>query len=283
MNRTLPMPRRFRLFLLLAMVGLALPVTPLASQNAHAITYGEEILDAKFSKPWVASVWQYNEETEYADMICSGSLISPDVVLTAAHCVSESGYYYVQLSADTLYDDGQLILASAVWSSPRYDESSIQNDVGLILLPEPVLDVTPIKVATKKQTKKVDALKKFTLYGWGVDQNKKETTFLRYTDIREQKKAALAVFTKRQFNATTTIAAGKYLSRERVYSGACSGDSGGPLVAMIDGVETLVGVTSYGARSCRAKVPSVFTKISYYQNDITKGIKSLRALAALSN
>jgi hypothetical protein len=65
MNKTLAVTRRSRLLLLLAMVGLALPVTPLASQNAHAITYGEEILDAKFSKPWVLSVWQYDADEDH--------------------------------------------------------------------------------------------------------------------------------------------------------------------------------------------------------------------------
>jgi secreted trypsin-like serine protease len=271
-----------RYAVLLALIGLVFSVVPMGNQNANAITYGEEVFNAKFTKPWVASIWKYDDYDGYYYFTCTGSLISEDVVLTAAHCVSEDGFYAVQLEADTLYEDGQLIPASAVWSSPRYDKRSIQNDLGLLLLETPVPNIKPIKVATRSQTKKVDALKDFTLYGWGVDQNKKEATFLRYTKIREQKRAALAAFSSRQFNTTTTIAAGKYLSRERVYSGACNGDSGGPLVARIGGVETLVGITSYGARSCRAKVPSVFTKISYYEKDIKNGIKSLRARAALA-
>lgn len=267
---------------LLALVAMLLSVAPWGGSNANAITYGEEIVDAKFSKPWVASIWQYDDYDGYYYFICTGSLISEDVVLTAAHCVSDDGFYAVQLQADTLYQDGQLQVASAVWSSPRYDKRSIQNDIGLLLLETPTVGITPVKVAKQSQTKKVDALKDFTLYGWGLDQNSKEATFLRYTKIREQKRAALAAFSAKQFNTTTTIAAGKYLSRERVYSGACRGDSGGPLVARIVGVETLVGITSYGARSCRAKVPSVFTKISYYEKDIRNGIRTLRARAALN-
>lgn len=43
------------------------------------------------------------------------------------------------------------------------------------------------------------------------------------------------------------------------------------------------GVTSYGAESCRAKAPSVFTTVSYYEKYIRKGEQVLRARAALSN
>jgi secreted trypsin-like serine protease len=267
---------------MLALVAMLISVAPWGSTNANAISYGEEIVDAKFSKPWVASIWQYDDYDGYYYFICTGSLIAQDVVLTAAHCIDDDGYYAVQLQADTLYQDGELQVAAAVWITPRYDKRSIQNDIGLLLLETPTDGITPVKVAKKRQTKKVDALKKFRLYGWGVDQNGKDATFLRYAKIREQKSAALAAFSAKHFNTTTTIAAGKYLSRERVYSGACRGDSGGPLIAKIGGVETLVGITSYGVRSCKAKVPTVFTKVSYYEKDIRKGIRTLRARAALN-
>lgn len=265
----------------IAVTILVTATLSLSGQSASAITYGQELIDAKTLKPWVASIWELDPEDGLYAPICSGSLISEDVVLTAAHCLSESKTYTVQIRADTLFQDGELLKVSAIWTSPRYDERRIQNDLGLLLLTTPVTDVEPIKLATKKQTKQVDAATRFTAYGWGLDQNKKLPTFLRYSELREQKKAAQSFYSKRQFNAATTIAAGKYLSRERVYSGACNGDSGGPLVAMIRGVETLVGITSYGARSCRTKAPSVFTKISYYEKDITNGVLSLRARAAL--
>jgi secreted trypsin-like serine protease len=251
---------------------------------ALAITYGEEITNAKFTHPWVASVWEDDDGDGLYDQICSGSLIAPDLILTAAHCVLDAdGDFAVQLKSDTLLLDGELIEASAVWSSPRYDNKSIQNDIGLILLSEPVLDVVPAKLATKRQAKLVNSITRFTLYGWGVDQNKTSAEFLRTTQIQRQTKAALRAFTSRQFNRNTTIAAGRYLSAEKVYSGACNGDSGGPLVARIRGADTVVGITSYGAESCRAKVPSVFTTVSYYEKDIRKGEQVLRARAALSN
>jgi secreted trypsin-like serine protease len=179
-----------------------------------------------------------------------------------------------------LDDDWTWVQADATWKSPRYDKRSIQNDLGLLYLSEPVLDVVPIPLARKSQTKKVDALSNFTIYGWGEDQNGETATFLRTSQLKPQLKAAEAAFSRKYFNRNTTIAAGKYLKNERVYSGGCSGDSGGPLTALIGGRETLVGITSYGATSCRAKVPTVFTKVPYYERDIRTGIANVTTKAA---
>jgi secreted trypsin-like serine protease len=257
--------------------------SPEFAEEAQAVTYGEEIVDASISKAWVASIWFAAGDDEYLDFICTGSLIEKDVVLTAAHCVDEPGRYAVQLRADTLESNWLFINSSAEWSSPRYDKRKIQNDIGLILLETPVVDFSPIPIADKTLLEAVDSQTSFTVYGWGEDQNGDVASFLRFSDLKSQTKAAKKFFSARLFNSKTTIAAGRYLKGERVYSGACYGDSGGPLTANILGVETLVGITSYGAVSCRAKVPSVFTKVPYYEKDILQGIKVARARAALNN
>jgi secreted trypsin-like serine protease len=260
-------------------LGLLAPITFLQPEGGHAVTYGEEIVDASVSKPWVASIWFAEDIDALLDFTCTGSLISPQIVLTAAHCVSNNGVYYVQLKATTLDGDWTLIQADATWKSPRYDKRSIQNDLGLLYLSEPVFDVAPIPMAAKSRTKTVDGLKNFVIYGWGDDQNGEVADFLRKSDLQQQRRAAEAAFSRKYFNSKTTIAAGKYLEDERVYSGGCSGDSGGPLTALIRGRETLVGITSYGATSCRAKVPTVFTKVPYYERDIRTGISTVTAKA----
>jgi trypsin len=52
----------------------------------------------------------------------------------------------------------------------------------------------------------------------------------------------------------------------------CDGDSGGPLMRSIDGIWYLYGLTSFGDKSCDPKMPSYYTKISFYFNWILSNI-----------
>ena len=61
-------------------LALGLGATP-----AKAIVFGEDVLSASTQYPWVASVWFAGPNDDFYEPICSGSLIAPDVVLTAAH------------------------------------------------------------------------------------------------------------------------------------------------------------------------------------------------------
>lgn len=250
---------------------------------ATAVTFGGEIIDASVSKPWVVSIW--HAETSDADykQICTGSLIAQDVVLTAAHCVLSTGFFQVQTNADTLNQSTyKFHEVDASWKSPRYSAKRLINDFGLLKLTEPILDITPIPYAKSSQLKKSDALRSFKLFGWGVNQDGEEATYLGTANLSYQASSAAKIF-KSYFNPKTMIAAGKYNATERVYAGACNGDSGGPLVGTISGVETVVGITSYGRTGCNYKAPSIFTKVAYFAKDISSGLAAVRRGSVVAN
>lgn len=251
--------------------------------SANAVVFGEEIVDASSSKPWVVSIWWAEDASADGYRICTGSLIAPDVVMTAAHCVLSSGLYWIQASSDTLNGEGDFSEVDSVWKSPRYSSSKLVNDIGLMKLTKPLVSITPIPFAKKNLLSSIDKLKTYELYGWGIDQNGDDPTFLRYAKLNNELTSAKKLWSKYGFNSTTMMAAGKYLRSEGVYAGACNGDSGGPLTARIKGVETLVGITSWGANKCNKRLPSVFTKVAYYESDIAAGVISLRRGAVVSN
>ncbi|MEX2580000.1 MAG: trypsin-like serine protease [Verrucomicrobiales bacterium] len=44
----------------------------------------------------------------------------------------------------------------------------------------------------------------------------------------------------------------------------CRGDSGGPLIKNVLGIDTLVGVVSFGSLDCDPSIPSVYTSVAHF-------------------
>jgi secreted trypsin-like serine protease len=268
------MKPRNKIFSLVTLLGLLLQSFAIISPSANAVVNGEEISDAATSKPWVAQIW-YAESAEYyyePEFICTGSLITSDKILTAAHCVLDEGFYFVKLAANTIEDESPLLEVNAAWRNPRYSAKKIVNDIGILKLTKPVTDVAPIALPTTSMSAKINKLKKYTLYGWGVDQNGDDATFLKTASIANQDAAAKKSMSKYGYSSTTMLAAGNYIKSEKIYAGACNGDSGGPLTSVVDGIEVIIGVTSWGMRECDLGRPSIFSRVTYFLKDIKSGV-----------
>ena len=253
-------------------------VTILGAVPAKAIVFGEVIESASTDYPWVASIWHSGPKDDYYYPICTGSLITQDAVLTAAHCLNKKGTYLVQLASDTLNGESQdtFYEIAAIWKHPRYDKETLNNDVGLLKLTTFQNVVKPMALATKADISAVRNTKKFEMFGWGNDQYGNYAKYLGYTKLKNLTKVASDLFEVDDFNPISEIAAGLYIKRLGVYAGSGDGDSGGPLVASINGVNKIVGITSWGQKDDDSKAPTAFVNVGYQRKAIAEGLATLQ-------
>ena len=85
--------------------------------------------------PWLAVV---NIAQPDRNSLCTGSLIRPDWVLTAAHCIHEGATYNITLGAIDRKNPGPTgisVVSSVAIPHPEYGPIVTTNDLGLIQLP----------------------------------------------------------------------------------------------------------------------------------------------------
>jgi len=162
--------------------------------------------------------------------VCSGTLIAPTVVLTAAHCLVE----VVEAGAVCQPDGARLEVLASDWvMHPEYDGERPYADIGLVFLSSPMGGIVPATLPSLRPTGR-----RGVLVGYGVDgadvSNVKRTGSIKLMK-RCPRKARRRVGLLRG-------ALDESLCWKPKPGGvdACIGDSGGPL--FVDG--EVVGVTS---------------------------------------
>lgn len=168
---------------------------------------------------------------------CTASLIAPDVLLTAAHCLDSSthpGYLFGVFTgpdasafptANTLIPE--LLPVKEVVIHPDYDPAPpFTADIGVALLEEP-LSITPLPVQREPLDESVvGAAARIVGYGQ-----------IKYKEPNAVKHEATTEVAALGAGDTVTIGDLDHLS--------CIGDSGGPALVKIGGVERVAGVDSY--------------------------------------
>ena len=243
-------------------VFLALGLIALSYNPVDAITWGEP----DFDHPNVgAMVVDWPDEGPY--QWCSGTLIHPQIFLTAGHCTDGLDQYGIEtvwvnfdpyaLTPETLR------LVDQVITHPDYAwEGNNPHDVGLLILADPVMDITPATLPPEgylTDLKHAGALRsgpngaKFTMVGYGGVLSWPPPQ-IEYPDIRQLAISEYIALVPAQLHLSQNPLKGD--------SGTCFGDSGGPAFYVTqDGQEILVGITSWGDAQC-------VTTGFYYRTDI---------------
>ncbi|MDP3151651.1 MAG: trypsin-like serine protease [Archangium sp.] len=168
------------------------------------------------------------------ESVCTGTLIAPKTVLTAAHCINAYGtnvQYFVTFGTYSA-SPTRAVLVAQQYKNPNYNQSAW--DFGILRLATPVLDVTPIAINETAITQ-AHIGRAIRHVGFGLTVAGGQTSG-----------------TKREVSYGL-----RRVTPYTIESGAqgkqtCQGDSGGPGFMVMPGgtQEVLVGVVSYGDQNC---------------------------------
>jgi V8-like Glu-specific endopeptidase len=220
---------------------------PAVPDRPSLITHGEP--DADAHPAVVLIVMDVKGKPTYT---CSGTLLSPTVVLTAGHCAGAPGEFSgmrIYTESDVENGDnnfpfaGENSVEAASWAAhPLYTDAAFYlHDVGVIVLASPV--TLPAGAYGQLPTAgQLDALKPgrhtvFTAVGYG--RQRTNPAKLEHDYIRLVAHPHLV-----QINKVNVGSFSLLLSTNASTGGTCFGDSGGP--NYLGSTNVIAGVTSYG-------------------------------------
>ena len=179
---------------------------------------------------------------------CSGTLISPTVFLTAAHCDWDVERIAVTFASD--YDAATDEEHWGTWhADPGFSQrQSDPRDIAVVVFDEPVTGITPAELPGAGSLGQLRRGTKFTSVGYGAQAvtNGPGGKTYHYADVRYAGVGSLNSVTKSWLHISGNPAKGD--------AGTCYGDSGGPnFLGGGSGETNIVAATTItGDAVCRA-------------------------------
>ncbi len=227
------MYRKLVVVLLLAMLlSIASPV--------YAITYGE--LDGN-QHPNVGGLVSPKQYSDGTWLYCSGTLISPTVFLTAAHC--DEGTTRVTVTFDPDYKAGDPTYTGTWYADPLYgQQQSDPHDLAVVVFDKPIKGITPASLPAADSLSNLSGSQQFTSVGYGAYQvtNDPGGHQYLYNDVRMVATGTLNATNPAWLRISMNPATGN--------GGTCYGDSGGP--NFLGTTDILAATTITGDAICRS-------------------------------
>ncbi len=256
------------LFLMRALTALVLSAAFLSSP-ALAVVKGKVVRDPNGLRGSVVRVETSNGE------LCSGALIRPDLVLTAAHCVTDRASYRV-VAVDRSFRPLAVRAVAAVvhpsfvaGTTPRTQPGV---DLAMLKLERPV---GPGFAPLDPSAGRVESGDSVTLAGFGVIAEGQKAS------ARTLREAPLVALGPMQISNRVLVTADRQRLAETAGAGACRGDSGGPILAETRGGYRLVGIVSWssGAIASRSMTAcgglTAVTPLAEHRRWIVEGASAL--------
>jgi len=195
----------------------------------------------------------------FGGTMCTGTLIAPDVVLTAGHCVEPlfigteiPGF---TLAHDTVTSQPAFVPGMRTMQHPMFDIMSDPGtgigtwyDVGLVFLSEPITSVAPIKLPNAADGAMLTAGTQLKLVGYGRTSNATQDVGVMYD-------AVAPIVTP----GPTELQISNPGDPQN-----CNGDSGGPALIDLGAGYRVVGIVSRSANGAECTQGGVDTRVDAY-------------------
>lgn len=265
--------------LICALAALLLPAAASASPGATASIIG--------GKPGTIEEFPslvYVQATEGKHgFACTGTVVAPRIVLTAAHCVEDVEKGTITPTQDYAVSTGVAdptkagpenifhIVATHVF--PDFDPGVIHGDAAILVLDRPS-PAPPLAMAGAGDAALYAGGAEVRLTGWGLTHANatEQPANLQMTTMLVQPSSSCRQKVKPFYRPYSPAAQVCVLSIDR-RSGGCFGDSGGPAIGRrADGTPVQLGITSTGGPECSTKTPTVLTRVDFVSTWVSEWI-----------
>ena len=211
---------------------------------AGAITYG--VPDGN-AHPEVGALLAQEAYSDGTWTTCSGTLISPTVFLTAAHC--DEGVDRVKVTFDSTYVAPGTTYTGTYHADPAYSQKQGDpHDIAVVVLDKAVTGIQPARLPAAGSLSGLTDDQTFTSVGYGAQSVTQGhgPKQLHYADVRYRAVGTLNSITPTWLRISMNPVTGN--------GGTCYGDSGGPNFLGSGATETniVAGTTITGDMWCRS-------------------------------
>lgn len=237
------------------------------------IINGIEIYDQTFS--WIVLILNLINNGNDSNILCTGTLINPNTILTAAHCILPGMkptivFPYLNINY-TIYNDSKIHLFR------DYHPKSNFGDVAMLEMDFDVTNISIPRLIDEKTTYLENTKNKLLIGGYGLKNLSTPYLNFKNTSLSLAEVFILdpTLFPNQIIDKNSMLLAADFKDETKQFDNvdSCSGDSGGPLFYMNNNNKSdviLVGITSFGKGCAQDGYPGVYIKVSWFLPWINK-------------